>query len=77
MGGAWLNSSVLHGSLRESGWARPSYEPQLSANMKDWRKKEPGVCLLQEVDTALSACYGGLAWLWVRIFFFLDILDHL
>lgn len=34
MGGAWLNSSMLHGSLRESGWARPSYEPQLSANMK-------------------------------------------
>lgn len=44
--------------------------------LKDQGEKDPRVCPLQEVDTALSAYCGGLAWLWVVNCFPLDILDQ-
>lgn len=39
-------------------------------------EKDPCTCLLQEADTGLSVCRGGLAWLWV-VTFPLDILGLL
>lgn len=75
MGGARLNSSVLHGSLRESGWARPSYEPQLSANMKDLGK-DPSACLPSR-HCPLRLLWGSGPAVGRDFFFSLDILDHL